>query len=278
MKPTTTPPTTTAPAAAPATIPDTPTTLTRPPTRDLLREHLAYLKLGDIAERCEPLAADAAAKRWTHLDYLGRLLEGECLARQGRAIERRVRDARFPVVKTLDGFRWDWPKKINELQVKALFRLTFVEKKTNVVLMGGVGLGKSHIATALGYEACRRGHGVLFTTAVDALNNLVAAQAAGRLKAELKRYLTPSVLVLDELGYLPLDKAGADLLFQIISQRYERGSLIITTNKAYKNWPEIFNHDAGITSAILDRVLHHAETVVIEGKSYRMKDQIEPPN
>lgn len=205
-------------------------------------------------------------------------MEGECRARQSRAIARRVRDARFPVVKTMDAFRWDWPRKINDLQVKDLFRLSFVAQKTNVVLMGSVGLGKSHIATALGYEACQRGHSVLFTTAVDALNNLVAAQAAQRLKAELKRYLAPAVLVLDELGYLPLDKSGADLLFQIISQRYERGSLIITTNKAYKNWPEIFNHDAGITSAILDRVLHHAETIVIEGTSYRIKDQIEPPN
>ncbi len=128
------------------------------------------------------------------------MLEGECRARQQRAIERRVRDARFPVIKTLDGFRWDWPKKINELQVKNLLRLSFVEKKTNVILMGGVGLGKSHVASALGYEACQRGHSVLFTTAVDALNNLVAAQAAQRLKAELKRYLTPAVLVLDELG------------------------------------------------------------------------------
>lgn len=242
----------------------------------VLQEHLTYLKLADIAAQCEPLAAEAAAKGWTHVDYLRRLLEGECRARQQRAIERRVQAARFPVIKTLAGFRWDWPKKINELQVKNLLRLSFVEKKTNVILMGGVGLGKSHVATALGYEACQRGHAVLFTTAVDALNNLVAAQAAQRLKAELKRYLTPAVLVLDELGYLPLDKTGADLLFQVISQRYERGSLIITTNKAYKNWPEIFNHDAGITSAILDRVLHHAETVVIEGKSFRMKDQLEP--
>jgi DNA replication protein DnaC len=216
-------------------------------------------------------------KGWSHVEYLRRLLEGECRARQQRAVERRVHAARFPVIKTLDRFRWDWPTKINELQVKNLFRLSFVEKKTNVVLMGGVGLGKSHLGTALGYEACQRGHSVLFTTAVDALNNLVAAQAAHRLKAELKRYLAPAVLVLDELGYLPLDKNGADLLFQIISQRYERGSLIITTNKAYKNWTDIFNHDAGITSAILDRVLHHAETVVIEGKSFRMKDQTESP-
>jgi len=243
----------------------------------ILQEHLTYLKLADIAAQCEALAADAAAKGWTHVDYLRRLLEGECRARQQRAIERRVEAARFPVIKTLDQFRWDWPKKINELQVKNLLRLTFVEKKTNVILMGGVGLGKSHVATALGYEACQRGHSVLFTTAVDALNNLVAAQATQRLKAELKRYLAPAVLILDELGYLPLDKTGADLLFQLISQRYERGSLILTTNKAYKHWPEIFNHDAGITSAILDRVLHHAETVVIEGKSFRMKDQIDSP-
>jgi len=139
-------------------------------------------------------------------------------------------------------------------------------------------MGKSHLASALAYEACQRGHSVCFTTAVDALNNLVAAQAAHRLKAELKKYLGPDVLLLDELGYLPLDKAGADLLFQIISQRYERGSMIITTNKAYKKWPEIFNNDAGVTSAILDRVLHHAETIVIEGKSYRMKDQIDSSN
>jgi DNA replication protein DnaC len=179
--------------------------------------------------------------------------------------------------KTADRFRWDWPTKINELQIKNLFRLGFVEKKTNAILMGPCGIGKSHLATALGYEACQRGYSVLFTTAVDALNNLVAAHAAQRLKAELKKYLSPQLLVIDELGYLPLDKVGADLLFQIISQRYERGAIVITTNKAFKRWPEIFNNDAGVTSAILDRVLHGAETVIIEGKSFRMKDQIDPP-
>jgi DNA replication protein DnaC len=196
--------------------------------------------------------------------------------RQQRALERRVRAARFPVLKTFDQFRWDWPKKINQLQVQHLFRLGFIAQKTNVVFVGGVGLGKSHLASALGYAACQQGHSVLFTTAIDAINNLVAAQAAHRLKAELNRYLSPVLLILDEIGYLPLDKAGADLLFQIISQRYERGSLIVTTNKAFKQWPSIFNNDAGIASAILDRLLHQAETVVIEGKSYRMKDQIEP--
>ena len=157
--------------------------------------------------------------------------------------------------------------------MRHLVELRFVTERTNAVFCCGVGLGKTHLATALGYAACQAGHPVLFTTAVDAINALVTAQAMHRLQAELKRYVTPALLVLDEVGYLPLDKAGADLLFQIVSQRYERGSLIVTTNKAYKHWPAIFNNDAGITAAILDRLLHRAETVVIEGKSYRMKDR-----
>jgi len=243
-----------------------------------LTDLLHSLKLAHVAEHHVALAKEAAAAPWSHLEFLQRLLEGECAVRRQRAVERRVRAARFPVIKTLDQFRWDWPKKINRPQVQHLFRLGFIAQKTNVIFAGGVGLGKSHLAAALGYAACQQGHSVLFTTAVDAINNLVAAQAAHRLKAELNRYLAPAVLILDEIGYLPLDKAGADLLFQIVSQRYERGSLIVTTNKAFKHWPAIFNNDAGITSAILDRLLHQAETLFIEGSSYRMKDQIEPPN
>ena len=239
--------------------------------------HLRYLNLGHMAEHYETMAAQAAEKSWSPLEYLQRLVEGEYHLRQQRALERRVRAARFPVVKTLDRFDWSWPTKIDELKIKSIFRLGFIAKKTNVIFCGGVGLGKSHLGVALAYEACQRGHSVLFTTAVDALNNLTAAQAAQRLKFELKKYLSPEVLLVDELGYLPLDKPGADLIFQIISQRYERGSTIITTNKAYKHWTGIFNNDAGVTSAILDRVLHGAETVVIEGKSFRMKDQIDPP-
>jgi DNA replication protein DnaC len=242
-----------------------------------LQTYLDYLRLKHLVENYEPLAKQAAEKRWPHVDYLQRLLEGEYNRRQECALQRRVKAARFPYLKTLDRFRWDWPTKINEQQVKSLFRLSFVEKKTNVVFAAGPGLGKTHLSLALCYEACQRGYSVFFTTAVDALNNLVAAQAAHRLKAELKKYLSPQLLHLDELGYLPLDKLGADLLFQIISQRYERGSIVITTNKSYKRWPEIFNNDTGITAAILDRVLHGAETIVIEGKSYRMKDQIESP-
>jgi DNA replication protein DnaC len=238
--------------------------------------YLDYLRLAYVAENYEPLAKQAAEKRLPYAEYLQRLLEGEYQRRQQRALERRVHAARFPVLKTLDRFRWDWPTKINEMQIKSLFRLGFVEKKTCVTFLGPCGTGKTHLAVALGYEACQRGYSVLFTTAVDALNNLVAAHAAHRLKAELKRYLAPQILVLDELGYLPLDKMGADLLFQIISQRYERGSVVLTTNKPFKRWAEIFNNDAGITSAILDRLLHGAESVVIEGKSFRTKDQAEP--
>lgn len=121
------------------------------------------------------------------------------------------------------------------------------------------------------------GHTVLFTTAIDIVNTLAAAQSAQRLKAELKKYTHPSVVLVDELGYLPIDKTGADLLFQVFSHRYETGSTIVTTNQAYKHWAKVFNNDATLTSAVLDRLLHHAETITIEGKSYRMKDQIEEP-
>ena len=118
---------------------------------------------------------------------------------------------------------------------------------------------------------------MLFTTAIDIVNTLAAAQSANRLKAELKRYTHPSIVLIDELGYLPIDKTGADLLFQVFSQRYETGSTIVTTNQVYKHWARVFNNDATLTSAVLDRLLHHAETVLIEGKSYRMRDQIEEP-
>ena len=196
--------------------------------------------------------------------------------RRDRSIERRIRLARFPVIKTLDQFKWSWPKNINRLQVQNLFRLNFIKDKSNIIFLGGVGLGKTHLASALGYAACLKGHAVLFATAIDVINTLVVAQAAGRMKQELKKYTRPVLLILDELGFLPIDKAGADLLFQIISLRYEQGALVITSNRAFKDWPEIFNNDSTLTSAILDRLLHHAETMVIEGKSYRMRDQIKP--
>jgi len=199
------------------------------------------------------------------------------LRRKDHATQRHLQAARFPCIKVLQQFDWTWPTKINRPQVQNLFRLTFLKDKGNVIFMGGVGLGKTHLATALGYEACLAGHTVLFTTAIDIVNTMVAAQATNRIKAELRRYLRPDILQVDELGYLPIDKVGADFLFQVFSQRYEHGSTIVTTNQAYKHWAKMFNNDASLTSALLDRLLHHAETIRIEGKSYRMKDQIEEP-
>ena len=237
-------------------------------------DQLKYLKLAHTLRHHGELTAEAVKKHCSHAQFLRQVIEAETHERQQHALERRIRAARFPVRKTLDQFLWDWPKKINEAQVRHLFELRFVAEHGSVIFCGGVGLGKTHLGSALGHSACQAGHTVFFTTAVDAINALVSAQATHRLQHELKKYLAPAVLVLDEVGYLPLDKSGADLFFQIISQRYERGSTIVTTNKAYKHWPGIFNNDAGITAAILDRLLHRAETVVIEGKSYRMKDRV----
>jgi DNA replication protein DnaC len=242
-----------------------------------LSEQLEQLRLSFIQENHQSLAAQAAREHWSHEQYLQRLIEGENQRRQDRCIARRIAAARFPMIKTLDQFDWTWPKKINRPQVQHLFSLGFLKEKANITLVGGVGLGKSHLAIALGHAACLQGHSVLFTTAVEAINTLTAAQAQSRLKHELKKFLAPSILVCDELGYLPIDKHGADLLFQIISGRYEKGSTILTTNLIYKHWSRIFNNDATITSAVLDRLLHHAETVIIEGKSYRMKDRVEDP-
>lgn len=243
----------------------------------LLPDQLSSLKLDHVLEHYRPLADQAAREQWTHDDYLARLVEGEVHQRQERNLERRLRLARFPWIKTLEQFQWTWPKKINRSQVQHLFKLGFMEHHTNVIFCGGVGLGKTHLAIALAHTACVAGHTVLYAPAVNVINHLLAAQTTHRLKSEIKKYLTPQLLVLDEVGYLPIDKAGADLLFQVISARYERNSTVITTNKAYKQWPSILNNDTGLTAALLDRLLHHAETILVDGNSYRMKDRVEDP-
>ncbi len=240
-----------------------------------LDAQLQQLHLHHIQSHYQPFASQAAEQHLSHVDYLAQLIEGEATLRENRSIKRRIDNARFPVLKTLDTFQWSWPKKINRPQIQNLFRLAFMATQTNVVFIGNVGLGKTHLSIALGHAACLKGYSVLFTTAVDIINSLAAAQSAGQLKRELRRYMRPALLIIDELGFMPIDKHGADLLFQIISQRYERAPMVISTNRAYKHWAQIFNNDSTLTSAILDRVLHHADTVVIEGKSFRMKDEID---
>lgn len=241
-----------------------------------LPEQLSRLQLPHIRSHYHELAQQAAQHGWGHIEYLERLIRAEVARREDKSLERRIRQARFPLVKTLDEFQWSWPK-INRQQVQVLFRLGFLAKKGNVVFLAPVGLGKTHLSIALGHTACMYGHSVLFTTAVDIIHTLSAAAAAGAgaLKRAMHRYLKPSLLICDEIGYLPIDKLGADLLFQIISERYERGSIVVTTNRPFKDWSELFNNDSTLASALLDRLLHHAEVVLIQGKSYRAKTKID---
>lgn len=245
-------------------------------TRHALPEHLKELQLVWCLQHHEELTRQAAQKGWSHAECLERLLEGECHRRRDNRIQRRLQAARFPVPKTLDAFDWSWPKKIDRTHVMDLMRLAFLDAKSNVILLGGVGIGKSHIATAIGHQACMQGRSVLWTATIDMINGLVAAQATACLRRELKKYTAPDLLILDELGYLPIDKQGADMLFQVISARYERGSILLTTNRPFKQWAGIFNNDNTLASAVLDRLLHHAQTLLIEGQSYRMKDRVNP--
>jgi DNA replication protein DnaC len=244
----------------------------KPKPEDLM-EILRRLNLTFVAQNYEAVGQVAARDHLDHVEYLRRLAEGEDAARYERSVLRRTKAARLPVLKTLEQFDWGWPSKINRAQVQDLFRLRFIEENTNVVFIGGVGLGKTHFATALAHTACLHNVPTLFAPAVEIVNTLSAAQATNTLAKALKTYVTPRLLLIDELGYLPMDMRGADLLFQVISARYERGATIITTNTVYKRWPRVFNNDSTITTAILDRLLHHCETITIEGKSYRMKDK-----
>ncbi|MCX7177975.1 MAG: IS21-like element helper ATPase IstB [Proteobacteria bacterium] len=245
------------------------------PDADALRSQLSTLRLPFMLEHHQALAKTAADKHWSHLDYLSELLSGEAAGLEDRRVQRCIAQARFPVLKTLDQFDWNWPTKINRLLIQNLFHLDFVKQHANVVFISGTGLGKSHLMTALGHAACLRSYSVLFTGAIEIVNSLADAHATGSIKRVLHHYIRPQVLCIDELGYLPIDKFGADCLFQIISHRYERGATLITTNRVYKQWASIFNNDAVLTSALLDRLLHHAETVRIDGKSFRSKDQVE---
>ncbi len=240
---------------------------------DTLNNQLAYLRLHDIHEHYLKQASVGARRSESPLQYLSRLIDGEYQRTKDNRAQRRIKQAKFPLLKMIDEFQWTFPKSINREMVLDLFRFDFIEQKQNVILLGGVGVGKTHISLALGHRACLSGHTVLFTTAIDIVNSLSAAQHAGRFKTELRKFTRPALLIIDELGYLPIDKFGADILFQVISQRYEQGSIMLTTNKAFKNWAELFGNDSTLASAVLDRLLHHSRTILIEGDSYRMKDR-----
>ena len=221
-------------------------------------------------EHYRDLVTKAAQESLSHHQFLERLIDQEMAFRHERAVERLVKEAKFPVPKTLAGFDWTHPRAIPKTQILHFAQLQFIDKKEHLIFLGSGGLGKSHLASALGFAACQREIRTLFTTAADMINYLVASQADHSLDRALRRYVTPRLLIIDELGYLPLDKQGRDLFFQVISKRSQSGSMILTTNKPFKDWGEVFQ-DTAVASAIAERLIEHGELIKIEGDSYRVK-------
>jgi DNA replication protein DnaC len=238
-----------------------------------LERDLAELKLLEIAKSYREVLDEAARKGTSFLEVLAILIGLEQTAREQRALERRLREARLPKQKTLAEYDFKFPKRIPKAAILRLFDCDFIEQHACAVLIGPTGTGKSHLLTALGYTAVERGYSVRYTRVVDMINHLTAAQLNGSLGKTLRSYVRPSLLLLDELGYLPIDKRGADLLFQVIAGRYEVSSIVITTNRPFREWGKLFDVDNTLATALIDRLMHHGEGIVIQGDSYRMKDK-----
>lgn len=246
-------------------------------TQARLERDLADLKLLEIAKCYREVLDEAARKGSSMLEILATLVGFEQATRQQRALERRLREARLPKQKTLAEYQFDFPKRIAKAAIVRLFDCDFIPRHGCAVLIGPTGTGKSHLLTALGYTACERGYSVRHTRVVDMINHLTTAQINGLLGKALKTYTRPSLLLLDELGYLPIDKRGADLLFQVVAARYESGSIVLTTNRTFREWGALFDVDNTLATALIDRLMHHGEALVIKGDSYRMKDKPDDP-
>lgn len=237
-----------------------------------VQSYLSRLKLTRIADQLDPLAEQAARDAWTYLEFLDHLLEAEVSARYARDVAMKTKLAHLPFLKTLDEFDFAFQPSISDRQIRELATVRFIANGENVLLLGPPGVGKTHLAIALGMTAIAQSISVYFLTVADLLEMLHRDAQEDRLTHRLRTLCKPKLLILDEMGYFPLDRMAAQFLFQLVSRRYLKGSIILTSNKSYGEWGDIFA-DQVLATAILDRLLHHSTTINIRGHSYRLRDK-----
>lgn len=243
-------------------------------TDDLVRSQAKRLKMPGLARSLEALARQAREDRWTHEEFLYEVLATELTSREQSAAQSRVREAKFPEIKTLDAFDFDGSDGIDRALVAHLAKATWLSEAKNVILAGPIGTGNTHLAIAIGVEAARQRHRVSFWRAADLVRALVEAKSQAELGRMHRRLQRADLLIVDELGFVPFDRTGGELLFNLLAERYERRATIITTNLAFSEWPRVFGDDEKLTAALLDRLADRATVIATKGKSYRQRRKV----